>query len=68
MTVTPPLIRDVAEPVTDGSEPDLLLSGANLTDAFCQLSWEGLSSHFCFDFFVQAHLNVDRVFDAVTRE
>ena len=53
---------------TENSEDsELVFSSLDLTDAFYQLGWEGMSSYFCLDLEVRAgDYNVDRVFDEVT--
>ena len=47
----------------------LFFSALDLTDAFCQHGWEGMSSWFCIDLLVRAHgCNVTEVLNELTGE
>ena len=59
-----------ADLFTTGKEDkDLLFSSLDLTDAFYQLGWTGMSSYFCLDIQVRAgDFGISQVYDELTGE
>ena len=55
------------ESASGDDDSTLLFSGLDLTDAFYQLGWEGMSSYFCLDIAVRAgDFDFTSVYDEVT--